>query len=432
MSTGRDGFGAAWAGCGTDCTPRLTRNVRQRKIKIMKRDYYSFLKNRKPEIIGETVLHQSAVAIVLPEGTEEDEILFEVRSDKIKDQPGDICLPGGGVEPGETPREAVIREMKEELLVCQEQIEVVAPVSIFVTGSLEIHVFLCRLKDYRDTFDTDEVAEVFRVPAAFFEQTRPEIHEVFWNPDMGKSFPYDKIYGGRHYAWREHKNQVRFYEYAGRVIWGITARIMDYFSDMTGNKSGSISQDLLQKNGQEVSPGVSAYVYPKFPFFTDIAGKNILVVGGGRIAKRRIRILLLFGPQITVVAPEMDEDLKIELADIDEETEIRAHKADIGRNFSVCWKRKDFEDSDIDGMDMVLAATDNGTVNRHIVSICKETGIPVNASDRQEDCDFHFPSVVLEDDIVVGITGDGTDHAKVRRTRETIQKALKEKDRRTG
>ena len=65
-------------------------------------------------IIGEGDLKSSAVAIVL---TENDEVILEALSETIGHQPGDICLPGGGLEDGETPEQAAARELMEELQI---------------------------------------------------------------------------------------------------------------------------------------------------------------------------------------------------------------------------------------------------------------------------------------------------------------------------
>ncbi len=188
---------------------------------------YDIFKQACPSVIGEGNLKRSAVAIAL---TENDEVVLEVRSEKVGHQPGDICLPGGGLEKGETPVQAVVREMMEELCINREQIKVIAPSSIFITGRQEIHSFLCRVTGYSGSFQEDEVARILRVPVSFFLETRPEIHEVVWKPEMKEDFPFDKIHGGKNYGWREHKSMIRFYEYKDHVIWGITARIMEEFS----------------------------------------------------------------------------------------------------------------------------------------------------------------------------------------------------------
>ena len=194
------------------------------------------LKQTAPTIIGEGTLRRSAVAIAL---TEQNEVILEVRSEKIAHQPGDICLPGGGLEKDETPEQAAVRELMEELKISRDQIKVIAPSSIFVTGSLEIHSFLCRISGYDGSFQEEEVSRILKVPISFFLETEPEIHEVVWKPEMEETFPFEKIHGGKEYGWREHKSQIRFYEYEHHVIWGITARILQEFSKQINSTAGS-------------------------------------------------------------------------------------------------------------------------------------------------------------------------------------------------
>ena len=75
--------------------------------------------------------------------------------------------------------------------------------------------------------------EVFCVPVTYFKNTPAKAYEVAWNPVFPDDFPFDKIYGGRNYGWRPQRTRIRFYEYQGRVIWGMTARIIEgYVKDL--------------------------------------------------------------------------------------------------------------------------------------------------------------------------------------------------------
>ena len=181
-------------------------------------------------IITESNQNLYAIAISF---VDEEHLLFQVRSDKLNRQPGDICFPGGAVEDGESPEEAVIRELSEELLLSKDQIELQEETSLLVNDSAIIHCFPCRISDYDGSFNQEEVAEVFFVPLSFFENTQVKVYEVDWKPVFPEDFPFDKIHGGRNYGWRPRKSRIRFYEYEGRVIWGMTARIIENFVHST-------------------------------------------------------------------------------------------------------------------------------------------------------------------------------------------------------
>lgn len=100
---------------------------------------------------------------------------------------------------------------------------------------------------------------------------------------------------------------------------------------------------------------------PYFPFFADITGQPCLIVGGGRIALHKIRKLLPFSPEIHVVA----EDISPEISSLPE----------------LHITRRRFEDSDLDGMRFVIAATDDHGVNSHVARLCERRRIPCNAVD---------------------------------------------------
>ena len=143
--------------------------------------------------------------------------------------------------------------------------------------------------------------------------------------------------------------------------------------------------------------------------FIDLTDKKILVAGGGTIALRRIRTLLKFKADIRVIAPELCE----ELAQLEEEGKIAA-------------ERREYRTSDIDGVQIVLAATDDHEVNRRIWEECRAAGVTVNVADDRSLCDFYFPSIVMTEDTVIGINCGGEDHAKVKETRIKIEEMFGE------
>lgn len=142
-----------------------------------------------------------------------------------------------------------------------------------------------------------------------------------------------------------------------------------------------------------------------FPLYVDLTEKNILFAGGGHIAARRVRVLLGFAEHITVVAPRFAEFFE----EPGQESRIRI----IRRNFAF---------SDLEGQDLVFAATDDAELNRRIAGACKDRGIPVNVCSDQKLCDFQFPSVVISDDVVIGINASGKDHRRVKQVRQELEK----------
>ncbi len=197
----------------------------------MKKDDLDRLRQHKPTLIGLPEAKKAAVCIPLIETEDGYDILFEVRTDDIDSQPGDICFPGGMLEEGETPGEAALREIGEELCVSPGQVEVLGLMDLFGGGSgmLYVYPYAVLLRDYGDTFSPDEVARVFRVPAEYFREHGPEVYETRMQVIPEEGFPYERIHGGRDYGWRERRDDVLFYRYGDDTIWGMTAKMLQSF-----------------------------------------------------------------------------------------------------------------------------------------------------------------------------------------------------------
>ena len=89
------------------------------------------------------VTREYAVLVPLVECPEGPSLLFEVRAETLDHQPGEVCFPGGGLEPGETPAQCALRETFEELSVPPEEIQLVNPLDLVVhPGRFVMHPFL--------------------------------------------------------------------------------------------------------------------------------------------------------------------------------------------------------------------------------------------------------------------------------------------------
>lgn len=131
-----------------------------------------------------------------------------------------------------------------------------------------------------------------------------------------------------------------------------------------------------------------------FPLFVDISEKEILVIGGGTIATRRVRTLIGFGCRVTVVAPETSDEIKA-----------------FAKEGKIRWLETEYEAKHLEtGDPMFVLAAATGSVNERVASDCRQKGIPVNDASHRENCDFYFPGIVKEGDTVIGVTSGGKDH----------------------
>ena len=142
-----------------------------------------------------------------------------------------------------------------------------------------------------------------------------------------------------------------------------------------------------------------------FPLFIDLEGKPVLIVGGGRMALDKAHKLMGYGARITVIAPEICQELT-ELPGI-----RRIHRA-----FGPGDIREEFA--------FVIAATDDNDVNRLIAAQCRVRRIPVNVVDTQEECSFIFPSLVHRGPLSIGISTGGASPAAAVRIRSEIEAGL--------
>jgi len=190
------------------------------------------LKERKINILGHEQYFKSAVLLPLVENQGQLSVLFEQRSRHLNHQPGEICFPGGSIEPSDSNEaQAAIRETCEELGITPDDIEVIAPLDLLVTPfNLIIYAYLCEINDYHKVHpNPNEVEDVFCIPINHLQLSSYKYYQIDIIPKPVDDFPFELIPGGRQYNWRNGIYPVYFYIYEGRVIWGLTARILNHF-----------------------------------------------------------------------------------------------------------------------------------------------------------------------------------------------------------
>lgn len=150
-----------------------------------------------------------------------------------------------------------------------------------------------------------------------------------------------------------------------------------------------------------------------FPFFMDIEGKNGLIVGGGRVAARKVEKLLAFGPKLTVIAPGIEGCIR-----------ALQERAAQDNTALLMLEERAFQMADLAEADFVIAATDDDTLNGAISAYCMAEHIPVNVVDDREKCSFFFPALVREGNLTIGISTDGRSPTAAAWVRKELSQAL--------
>ena len=139
------------------------------------------------------------------------------------------------------------------------------------------------------------------------------------------------------------------------------------------------------------------------PIMIDLEGKNVVVVGGGRIAKRRLDSLLHTGARLTVTSPSV-------LPEID-------HWAEKGK---IIWKQRDFEVKDAEGAFMLVIATNNPTVNAAATKAAPVNCL-VNASTEAESGNIHFPAHFKRGKLSIAVSTNGASPMLAKKIRQELQ-----------
>lgn len=190
-------------------------------------------KDRTPNPIGS--LRKSAVMILVQETTEGQFLILEKRALSLRAQPGDISLPGGRIEEGETPETACLRETCEELGLTLADLTIVGPMDYYIThwGAI-IHPFVGVTRQTVFSPNPEEVDRLLFVPLDWLLHEEPEVYSLRIRPDVAEDFPYDRIQGGRDYQFAERHVEEYFYHFDGHHIWGTTALILRQFLEILG------------------------------------------------------------------------------------------------------------------------------------------------------------------------------------------------------
>jgi len=161
-------------------------------------DQISNILNQNPPEPSSRKVHYAVLApIVVRDGR--IHLLYELRSEELRRQPGDVSFPGGKVEKSETPEQCAVRETAEELGIPERDVKLIGELcSINTHDGFSLSCFVAELKDrdFNNSINLVEVQRVFMVPLDFFFDNDPVMVS----------------------SWYE-------YRYKGFLIWGLTAKL---------------------------------------------------------------------------------------------------------------------------------------------------------------------------------------------------------------
>ena len=140
-----------------------------------------------------------------------------------------------------------------------------------------------------------------------------------------------------------------------------------------------------------------------YPVMVDLTDREVLVVGGGSVAGRKIETLLEYGAVVNVVSRELSTEIKCHV----DSGKVRY----LGEEFSMVFLKDKF---------LVIAATDNAELNHRISQVAEEKGMLINAVDQPADCNFIVPSIIKKGDLIVAVSTSGKSPALAKKIRKQL------------
>ncbi len=142
-----------------------------------------------------------------------------------------------------------------------------------------------------------------------------------------------------------------------------------------------------------------------YPAYLDLRERPCLVVGGGRVAERKTLSLLEAGADVTVVSPSLTPKLR-----------------DLSSSGKITPIARPFEEKDLTGAFLVIAATNDPTVNAQVGRLCRKKHILVNVAAPPGESSFIVPSVVDRGALLISISTSGESPALAKRIRKELER----------
>ena len=143
------------------------------------------------------------------------------------------------------------------------------------------------------------------------------------------------------------------------------------------------------------------------PIHVDMKDAKILIIGGGAAAEAKLRTLIKTEASLCVISPEISDEI-----------------ARWETQNKLAWSKRNFEGSDLEGVRLVYAATEDDKENSRIANLAREKGLLVNAADQKEACDFITPALVDRSPVIISIGTEGTSPSLARAIKTDLEARL--------
>jgi precorrin-2 dehydrogenase / sirohydrochlorin ferrochelatase len=146
-----------------------------------------------------------------------------------------------------------------------------------------------------------------------------------------------------------------------------------------------------------------------YPLFINISGKSCVVIGGGKIAERKVAMLLKFNAEVKVISPKFNRVL-----------------SKLSESGKIAVIKREYREGDLEGALLVFAATNRKDTNERIKKEAETNGILVNVVDDPALCDFIVPSIVKKNPIIIAISTSGLLPSLSKKLRKEISEYVTE------
>ncbi len=147
--------------------------------------------------------------------------------------------------------------------------------------------------------------------------------------------------------------------------------------------------------------------YPYYPIYIDIENRDVVIIGGGNVCARKAETMMKYGARVTIVSPEFTEEIE-----------------QWAREGRLTLKRKMYDHGDLEGANIVIASTDDTSVNEQVAADCRARRIPVNVVDVTPLCEFIVPAIVESGSIQIAVSTGGKSPAVARTLKEDLQRLV--------